>query len=62
MCSLSWSSQGDCNQAPRVVIVGGGFGGLYAARALRGAAVNPKLLGGKWAQLEPSFARSKTGV
>ncbi len=25
---------------PRVIIVGGGFGGLYAARALRGAPVN----------------------
>ena len=30
--------------APRVVIVGGGFGGLYAARALRSAAVNVTLI------------------
>lgn len=30
--------------APRVVIVGGGFGGLYAARALRSAAVNLTLI------------------
>jgi NADH:quinone reductase (non-electrogenic) len=30
--------------APRVVIVGGGFGGLYAARALRSAAVNITLI------------------
>jgi NADH dehydrogenase len=29
---------------PRVVIVGGGFGGLFAARALRGAPVRIKLL------------------
>jgi NADH dehydrogenase len=29
---------------PRVVIVGGGFGGLYAARALRSAAVNVTLI------------------
>src|SRR5437763_14403352 len=29
---------------PRVVIVGGGFGGLYAARALAGAPVNITLI------------------
>ncbi len=29
---------------PRVVIVGGGFGGLYAARSLRGAAVDVTLI------------------
>jgi NADH dehydrogenase len=25
---------------PKVVVIGGGFGGLFAARALRGAAVD----------------------
>ena len=30
--------------APRVIIVGGGFGGLYAARALRSTAVNVTLI------------------
>ena len=29
---------------PRVVIVGGGFGGLYAARALAGAPVSVTLI------------------
>ena len=29
---------------PRVVIVGGGFGGLYCARALRGAPVSVTLI------------------
>ena len=29
---------------PRVIIVGGGFGGLYAARALHGAPVNVTLI------------------
>ena len=31
-------------QRPHIVIVGGGFGGLYAARALRGAAVHVTLV------------------
>ena len=30
--------------APRVVIVGGGFGGLFATRALAGAAANVVLI------------------
>src|SRR5262249_1090496 len=30
--------------APRVIIVGGGFGGLYAARALRSTSVNVTLI------------------
>ena len=33
-----------CMSAPRVVIVGGGFGGLFATRALAGAAVNVVLI------------------
>ena len=32
------------NDQPRVVIIGGGFGGLHAARALAGAPVNVTLI------------------
>lgn len=38
------SSEGNLNLRPRVIIVGGGFGGLYAARALNRAPVNVTLI------------------
>src|SRR5207237_8850291 len=40
MCSSEWVQL----MVPHLIIVGGGFGGLDAARALRGAAVRVTLL------------------
>src|SRR5438552_15428412 len=40
MCSSEWGQL----MVPHLIIVGGGFGGLSAARALRGAAVRVTLI------------------
>src|SRR5438477_8705200 len=40
MCSSEWVQL----MVPQLIIVGGGFGGLSAARALRGAAVRVTLI------------------
>src|SRR4029077_1641629 len=41
---MTMSGQDGRQQLPHVVIVGGGFGGLYAARGLAGAAVRGTIL------------------
>jgi len=41
---MTISGQGGRKQLPHVVIVGGGFGGLYAARGLAGAAVRVTII------------------
>jgi len=48
---------------PRVIIVGGGFGGLYAARALHGAPVNVTLIDKKnYHPFRPMFYQVATGL
>ncbi|MBW3628828.1 MAG: hypothetical protein KY464_05975 [Gemmatimonadetes bacterium] len=44
---------------PHVVIVSGGFGGLYGARALRRAPVGPEG-GGGWIERDPARAAAGT--